>query len=172
MEQELAIKLQNKGIPCLTQVVIPVTTTDFYFPTETRPLLVFIDGPGPSRKISDDQGRRAAFAATEEGIQGPRIMLPWLLRREKRPALPRNPRKLRKTIVSVRESLRDTELRLKRIRGLCRFIYRQLRMNPKKLVSNYDSNLMYRGPSLLYFLLICGTRAGRLRLSILDGLRG
>jgi very-short-patch-repair endonuclease len=44
MEQELAIKLQDNGIHHLTQVEIPVTTADFYFPTETRPLIVFVDG--------------------------------------------------------------------------------------------------------------------------------
>ncbi len=44
MEQELAIKLQEKGIHYQTQVEISVTTADFYFPLETRPLIVFIDG--------------------------------------------------------------------------------------------------------------------------------
>jgi len=44
MEQELAIKLQDNGIRYLTQVEIPVTTADFYFPLESRPLLVFVDG--------------------------------------------------------------------------------------------------------------------------------
>ncbi len=44
MEQELAIKLQNNGIHYQTQVDIPVTTVDFYFPLETRPLIVFVDG--------------------------------------------------------------------------------------------------------------------------------
>ncbi len=34
MEQELAIKLQDDGIRYLTQVEIPVTTADFYFPLE------------------------------------------------------------------------------------------------------------------------------------------
>ena len=29
----------------LTQVEIPVTTADFYFPLEPRPLIVFVDGP-------------------------------------------------------------------------------------------------------------------------------
>ncbi len=29
----------------LTQVEIPVTTVDFYFPLESRPLIVFVDGP-------------------------------------------------------------------------------------------------------------------------------
>ena len=28
----------------MTQVEIPVTTVDFYFPLEPRPLLVFVDG--------------------------------------------------------------------------------------------------------------------------------
>jgi very-short-patch-repair endonuclease len=44
MEQELAIKLQDDGIHYQTQVEIAVTTADFYFPLETRPLIVFIDG--------------------------------------------------------------------------------------------------------------------------------
>jgi very-short-patch-repair endonuclease len=44
MEQELAIRLQEDGIPYQTQVEIPVTTADFYFSLESRPLLVFVDG--------------------------------------------------------------------------------------------------------------------------------
>jgi very-short-patch-repair endonuclease len=44
MEQELAIKLQYDGVHYQTQVEIPVTTADFYFALETRPLLVFVDG--------------------------------------------------------------------------------------------------------------------------------
>ena len=44
MEQELAIKLQTDQIRYLTQVEIPVTTADFYFPLEPRPLIVFVDG--------------------------------------------------------------------------------------------------------------------------------
>src|SRR5438876_10101345 len=44
MEQELAIKLQDNGIQYQTQVEIPVTTADFYFRLESRPLLVFVDG--------------------------------------------------------------------------------------------------------------------------------
>ena len=44
MEQELAFKLEVDGIHYQTQVEIPVTTADFYFPLETRPLVVFIDG--------------------------------------------------------------------------------------------------------------------------------
>jgi very-short-patch-repair endonuclease len=45
MEQELALRLQEEGINYLTQVEIPVTTADFYFPQEPRPLIVFVDGP-------------------------------------------------------------------------------------------------------------------------------
>ncbi len=44
MEQELAIKLQEDGIHYQTQVEIPVTTADFYFSLESRPLIVFVDG--------------------------------------------------------------------------------------------------------------------------------
>src|SRR5437870_7726664 len=44
MEQELAIKLQDDGIRYQTQVEIPIATCDFYFPLESRPLLVFVDG--------------------------------------------------------------------------------------------------------------------------------
>ncbi len=44
MEQDLAIKLQDNQIPYQTQVEISVTTADFCFPLESRPLIVFIDG--------------------------------------------------------------------------------------------------------------------------------
>jgi len=44
MEQELAFRLQDDGIQYQTQVEIPLTTADFYFPLESRPLIVFIDG--------------------------------------------------------------------------------------------------------------------------------
>jgi len=42
MEAELAIKLQDSGIQYQTQIEIPITTVDFYLPTEPRPLLVFV----------------------------------------------------------------------------------------------------------------------------------
>jgi len=45
MEHELALRLQDEGINYLTQVEIPVTTADFYFPLESRPLVEFVDGP-------------------------------------------------------------------------------------------------------------------------------
>src|SRR5439155_26026204 len=44
MEQELAINLEHDGIRYLTQVEIPITTADFFFPVEPRPLIVFVDG--------------------------------------------------------------------------------------------------------------------------------
>src|SRR5205809_6364840 len=44
MEQELAINLEHDRIRYLTQVEIPITTADFYFPLEPRPLIVFVDG--------------------------------------------------------------------------------------------------------------------------------
>ena len=60
MEQELALKLQDSGIQYLTQVEIPVTTADFYFQLETRPLLVFVDGwvhLGMSQMAKDEELR-------------------------------------------------------------------------------------------------------------------
>jgi very-short-patch-repair endonuclease len=45
MEHGLALRLQEEGVSYLTQVEIPVTTADFYFPLESRPLIVFVDGP-------------------------------------------------------------------------------------------------------------------------------
>jgi very-short-patch-repair endonuclease len=44
MEYDLAIKLQENEIHYQKQVEIPVTTADFYFPLESRPFLVFVDG--------------------------------------------------------------------------------------------------------------------------------
>jgi len=60
MEQELAIKLQDNGIHYQTQVEIPITTADFYFPLESRPLLVFVDGRvhlGTSQMVKDEELR-------------------------------------------------------------------------------------------------------------------
>ncbi len=60
METELAIKLENTGIQYQTQVEIPITTVDFYFPTEPRPLLVFVDGQvhlGKTQMIKDEELR-------------------------------------------------------------------------------------------------------------------
>ncbi len=60
MEQELALKLQDNGIRYLTQVEIPVTTADFYFPLEPRPLLVFVDGRvhlGTAQMVKDEELR-------------------------------------------------------------------------------------------------------------------
>ena len=44
MERELAMKLECSGIRYQTQVDVPITTADFYFATESRPTLVFVDG--------------------------------------------------------------------------------------------------------------------------------
>ena len=60
MEQELAIRLQDDGIYYQTQVEIPVATADFYFPLESRPLLVFVDGRvhlGKSQMARDEELR-------------------------------------------------------------------------------------------------------------------
>jgi very-short-patch-repair endonuclease len=60
MEQELAMKLQNNGIHYQTQIEIPVTTADFYFSLESRPLLVFVDGRvhlGTAQMAKDEELR-------------------------------------------------------------------------------------------------------------------
>jgi very-short-patch-repair endonuclease len=60
MEQELAIRLQEDGIRYQTQVEIPVTTADFYFSLESRPLLAFVDGRvhlGLSQMTKDEELR-------------------------------------------------------------------------------------------------------------------
>jgi len=60
MEQELAFKLQDDRIQYQTQVEIPVTTADFYFSLESRPLLVFVDGRvhlGKAQMVKDEELR-------------------------------------------------------------------------------------------------------------------
>jgi very-short-patch-repair endonuclease len=60
MEQEIAFKLQDDGIQYQTQVEIPVTTADFYFSLESRPLLVFVDGRvhlGTAQMVKDEELR-------------------------------------------------------------------------------------------------------------------
>src|SRR5213078_1402450 len=60
MEQELAFKLQDDRIQYQTQVEIPVTTADFYFSLESRPLLVFVDGRvhhGTTQMAKDEELR-------------------------------------------------------------------------------------------------------------------
>ena len=60
METELAIKLQDNQISYQTQVEISVTTADFYFSLEPRPLIVFVDGCvhlRTSRMIKDEELR-------------------------------------------------------------------------------------------------------------------
>ena len=41
----MSIDYPFRGIHYLTQVEIPITTVDLYFPTTPRPTLVFVDGP-------------------------------------------------------------------------------------------------------------------------------
>src|SRR5437870_6786734 len=43
VELELAAKLESSGIQYQTQVKVPITTADFYFTTEPRPAVVFVD---------------------------------------------------------------------------------------------------------------------------------
>ena len=60
MERELAFKLQEDRIQYQTQVEIPVTTADFYFSLESRPLLVFVDDQvyhGTAQMIKDEELR-------------------------------------------------------------------------------------------------------------------
>src|SRR2546430_15532388 len=60
MERELAFKLEDDRIQYQTQVEIPVTTADFYFPLESRPLLVFVDGRvhlGTAQMLKDEELR-------------------------------------------------------------------------------------------------------------------
>jgi very-short-patch-repair endonuclease len=60
MEQELAINLEHDRIHYLTQVEISITTADFYFPMEPRPLIVFVDGRvhlRTSQMIKDEELR-------------------------------------------------------------------------------------------------------------------
>src|SRR6266571_4382969 len=60
IEQELAIKLQDDGIHYQTQVEIPITTADFYFSLESRPLIVFVDGRvhlGTAQMAKDEELR-------------------------------------------------------------------------------------------------------------------
>ena len=60
MELELAAKLESSGIHYQTQVEVPITTVDFYFATEPRPTLVFIDGRPhltTSQMIKDEELR-------------------------------------------------------------------------------------------------------------------
>jgi very-short-patch-repair endonuclease len=60
MEQELAVKLQDNGISYQTQVEIPITIADFYFPLESKPLLMFVDGRvhlGARQMVKDEELR-------------------------------------------------------------------------------------------------------------------
>src|SRR5437870_12782268 len=72
MELELAAKGASSGIQYQTQVEVPITTADFYFATDPRPTLIFVDGKPASHNCSDDQGRRVAIPSQEARIQSSR----------------------------------------------------------------------------------------------------
>jgi len=60
IERELAFKLQEDRISYQAQVEIPITTVDFYFAREPRPLIVFVDGRvhlGKSQMVKDEELR-------------------------------------------------------------------------------------------------------------------
>src|SRR5205807_8440519 len=60
MEEELAIQPQQDQISYRTRVEIPITTADFYFLVESRPLLVFVAGPihfKTSQMLKDEETR-------------------------------------------------------------------------------------------------------------------
>src|SRR5213592_47798 len=93
MEQELAINLEHDRIHYLTQVEIPITTADFYFPTETRPLIVFVDCRvhlKTSQMIKDEETRtllrKKGYRIIEQQYDN--------YRARKRPTIPRNTRQL------------------------------------------------------------------------------
>jgi very-short-patch-repair endonuclease len=60
MELELAAKLESSRVQYQTQVEVPITIADFYFTTEPRPTLVFVDGKPhltTSQMIKDEELR-------------------------------------------------------------------------------------------------------------------
>ena len=71
MKQETAIRLQDSGIGFLTQVEIPVTTAELYFPAYPRPLLGFVDGSvhlGRAQSVKDEELRITAAEARIQGL--------------------------------------------------------------------------------------------------------
>src|SRR5213083_235309 len=93
MEQELSINLQQDQIRYQTQVEIPVTTADFYFPTEPRSLLVFVDGPvhlKTAQMVKDEETRTLL---RKKGYRILELSYDNYSDR-KRPTIPRNTRQL------------------------------------------------------------------------------
>src|SRR2546421_3599789 len=83
MELEIAAKLESSGIQYQTQVEVPVPTADFYFATEPRPTLVFIDGRPhlttaqmikdeelPNEKVETIGGSKAWVAWNTSRVEG------------------------------------------------------------------------------------------------------
>ncbi len=60
MEQELTFRLQEDRICYRPKIEIPVTSADFYFETDPRPLIVLVDGPvhlGKTQVAKDEELR-------------------------------------------------------------------------------------------------------------------
>jgi hypothetical protein len=82
MERELATKLESSGIQYQTQFEVTVTTADFYFATELRLTVVFMDGRPHltiAWMIKEEELRtllrKRGYNMVEFGMQ-------WLLRQE------------------------------------------------------------------------------------------
>ena len=76
--------MQEDQILYQTQVEIPVTTADFYFPTQPKPLIVFVDGRvhlGKTQMFKDEELRTLL---RKKRIPSTRTILQQLLRQEKR----------------------------------------------------------------------------------------
>src|SRR5712664_4902955 len=71
MEQELAIKLEHDRIHYRTQVEIAITTADFFFPLEPRPLFIFVDGRVHLRTAQMMRDEELRTPPAQERIQNP-----------------------------------------------------------------------------------------------------
>ena len=87
MEQEIAFRLQNAGIRYQTQIEIPVTTADFYFATEPRPLIVFVDGRVHLGKTQAAKEEELRSLLRKRGYRVPGVVLRQLLGQEEKPAV-------------------------------------------------------------------------------------
>src|SRR5881628_1519846 len=93
MEQELAINLQQDQISYRTQVEIPVTTADFYFPREPRPLLVFVDGPVHLGKTQSAKDEELRCLLRKRGYRVLELPYDNYSDRKRDELLPRNPKR-------------------------------------------------------------------------------
>ncbi len=69
------MRRHDDGVCFQAQVEIPVSTADFYFPIDPRPLLVYVDGPVHRKKAQMIKNEETRSFVAEEGIQGPRAIL-------------------------------------------------------------------------------------------------